>query len=49
MKKSAQSIIEYTILIAIVAAAFVAMRAYVTRAVRANLKIVEEQINAEPE
>ena len=55
MKKSrifrfrAQSTIEYAVLIAIVAAAFVAMQMYAHRAVRANLKVLEEQINAEPQ
>lgn len=42
-----QSTLEYAILIAIVAAAVIAMRTYVQRAVQANLKVVEEQVNAE--
>ncbi len=41
-----QSTLEYAILIAIVAAAVIAMRTYVQRAVQANLKVVEEQVNA---
>ncbi len=47
--RRAQSTLEYSILIAIVAAAIVAMHTYVQRAVQANLKMVEEQINAEPQ
>ena len=42
-----QSTLEYAILIAIVAAAIVAMKTYVQRSVQANLKMVEDQINAE--
>ena len=45
--RRAQSTLEYSILIAIVAAAIVAMHTYVQRSVQANLKMVEEQINAE--
>lgn len=41
-----QSTIEYALLIAIVAAALIAMNVYVRRSVQANLKTVEEQINA---
>ena len=44
-----QSTIEYALLIAIVAAAFLAMHLYVQRAVQANFKIIEEQINADPQ
>jgi len=47
--KKGQSTIEYALLIAIVAAAFLAMHLYVQRAVQANFKLVEEQINAEPQ
>jgi Flp pilus assembly pilin Flp len=39
--------IEYTMLISIVAAAVIAMQLYVQRAARATLKVLEEQINAE--
>jgi len=46
--RRSQSTIEYSILIAIVAAAVIAMQLYVRRAVKANLKVLEEQINAEP-
>lgn len=49
IKRKAQSIIEYAILITIVAAALIAMQVYVQRAVEANLKMVEERINAAPQ
>ena len=45
----AQSTIEYSLLIAIVVVAFIAMHVYVQRAARATLKVVEDQINAEPQ
>lgn len=48
-KFKAQSTIEYTLLISVVAAAFIAMQIYVQRATRATLKVLEEQINAEPQ
>ncbi len=44
-KLRAQSIIEYTVLIAVVVAAFSAMRLYIQRAINAHLKVIEEQIN----
>lgn len=44
-----QSTLEYAILIAIVAAALTAMSTYVQRSVQANLKMIEDQINAEPQ
>jgi Flp pilus assembly pilin Flp len=47
--KRAQSTIEYALLIAIVTAAFMTMRIYMQRSVQANLKMIEEQINAEPQ
>ncbi len=43
----AQSILEYSILIAVVAAALISMSLYVRRAIQANLKTIENQINAE--
>jgi len=46
--KKAQSIIEYAVLIAVVAAAFTAMHLYLQRSVQANFKQIEDQINAEP-
>ena len=42
-----QSTIEYALLVAIVAAAFLAMRTYVVRAMQANLKLIENQINTQ--
>ena len=47
LNRRAQSTLEYAILIAVVAAACAAMATYMHRAVQANLKVVEEQINAE--
>lgn len=47
--KRGQSTIEYALLIAIVAAAFLAMHLYAERAVQANFKIIEDQINVEPQ
>lgn len=49
INKRAQSTLEYAIIIAVVAAAFVAMHAYVQRAVQANLKHLEIQLNEEPQ
>ncbi|MFH1191186.1 MAG: hypothetical protein V1670_03210 [Candidatus Omnitrophota bacterium] len=46
MIKKAQSIIEYALLIAIVAAAFMMMSVYMQRSVQANFNIIEEQVNA---
>lgn len=45
--RRAQSTLEYSILIAIVAAAIITMRTYVQRSVQANIKTIEQQINAE--
>ena len=47
--KFAQSVLEYALLIAVVAAAFVEMKVYVQRAVQANFKIIEDRINEEPQ
>jgi len=47
LTRKAQSTLEYAILIAVVAAACAAMTTYVQRAVRANLKTIEEQVNVE--
>ena len=44
-KECAQSILEYAILIAVVAAAFIAMNTYFQRAVKANFKVIEEEVN----
>jgi Flp pilus assembly pilin Flp len=43
--KKAQSIIEYALLIALVAAAFIAMHTYVSRSVQSRLKQVEDEMN----
>jgi Flp pilus assembly pilin Flp len=45
MRNKAQSTIEYALLIAIVAAAFMAMNVYMQRSVQANFNVIEEQIN----
>jgi Flp pilus assembly pilin Flp len=45
--KKGQSVIEYAVLILIVAAAVMAMRLYVQRSVQANFKMIEDHINAE--
>jgi len=47
--RKAQSIIEYALLVAVVAAAFLAMHLYAQRAVQANFRLIEQQINAEPQ
>lgn len=47
--KKAQSILEYAMIIAVAVAALAAMSVYVQRSVQANLKMVEDQINAGPE
>lgn len=43
----AQCTMEYAVFIAVVAAALVAMQLYVRRAIQANLKTLEDRINAE--
>jgi len=48
MTRQGQSILEYALIIAVVVAALMAMSVYVQRSVQANLKTVEDQINAEP-
>ena len=47
--RKCQSILEYVLLLAIVVAAFAAMRTYVSRSIQAHLKVVEEQIGAPEE
>ena len=47
--RKGQSTLEYALLVAVVAAAFVAMRVYVQRSVQAQFKVIENQINAEPQ
>ena len=48
MKTKSQSIIEYSILIAVVAAAFIAMHTYVQRAMQTNLKRLDNQLSPLP-
>ena len=43
-----QSTLEYALIIFAVVAALVAMNTYVQRSVQANLKTIEDQINAQP-
>jgi Flp pilus assembly pilin Flp len=45
--RKGQSIIEYALLVAIVAAAVAAMSVYARRAVNANLKVVEDRVNSQ--
>jgi len=42
-----QSVLEYAAFIAVVAAAIGAMTLYVRRAIQANLKTLEQRVNAE--
>ena len=44
MKRRAQSIIEYTVIIAAVVAAFMAMRAYLQRSVESSLSTLPDYI-----
>jgi uncharacterized protein (UPF0333 family) len=46
--KKAQSVLEYAILIAVIVAALTGMHVYVQRSVQANLKMIEDRVNAEP-
>lgn len=48
-QKRGQSILDYAILVAVVAAALVSMSTYIQRSVQANLKMIEDQINAAAE
>jgi Flp pilus assembly pilin Flp len=48
-KGLAQSTIEYALLVSVITAAVVAMQLYINRSTRASLKVLEEQINAEPQ
>ena len=45
--RTGQSTLEYAMFIAVVAAALLAMQTYIRRSIQANLKTVENQINAE--
>ncbi len=42
-----QSTLEYAVFIAVVSAALVAMTLYVRRSIQANLRVLEDQINAQ--
>ena len=46
--KKGQSVIEYALLIAVVAVAFAAMRVYGQRAVQANIRLIEDKVNSGP-
>ena len=46
-ERHAQTTIEYAVFTAVVAAALIAMGDYVRRAIQANLKVTEDQVNAE--
>lgn len=45
--KKAQSVLEYALIIAVAVAALTAMSTYVRRAIQANLKLIEHQVNGE--
>ena len=47
LNKKAQSTLEFAVLVTAVAAAIVAMNLYLRRAVNANLKTVERELNHE--
>jgi len=47
-QRRSQSILEYALIISIVVAALAAMSIYVQRSTQANLKVIEDQINAQP-
>ncbi|MDD5610820.1 MAG: hypothetical protein PHH69_04690 [Candidatus Omnitrophica bacterium] len=44
-RNRAQSMIEYSVLIAIVSAAIVAMTVYVNRSIKGKMKHIESQLN----
>lgn len=46
-KSKAQSVLEYSIVVAAIAAALTLMGNYVRRAIQANLKMIENQVNSE--
>lgn len=49
MKNKGQSIVEYGMLVAVVAGAILAMSQYVYRAINARLKQVQEEVYESPE
>lgn len=46
-KKNGQSILEYSVIVAVVIAALSLMSIYIRRAIQANLKLIEDQVNTE--
>lgn len=47
MNKKGQSFLEYALIIAVVTAAITAMNTYVQRSIQANLKMIEDKVNAQ--
>lgn len=47
MIRKAQATLEYAVFIGVVAAALIAMQVYLRRSIQANLKVLEDQINAQ--
>lgn len=47
MKKLGQSVLEYALIVTVVAAALATMSTYVQRSVQSNLRMIEDQINAQ--
>ena len=43
-KKTAQSILEYTVLFSLISAALLAMNSYVQRAINAKVKVVQSEL-----
>ena len=46
-KINGQSVLEYAVVIGVVAAALAAMSVYIQRSIQANLKVTQDQINLE--
>jgi Flp pilus assembly pilin Flp len=46
--KFAQSMLEYALLIAVIAAALMAMKFYLQRAAQANISVIEGHLEEEP-
>lgn len=47
LNRKAQSTVEYAVLFSVVAAAIIGMHLYLRRAVQANLKTAERELNSE--
>lgn len=47
LRARGQATLEYAVFIGVVAAALVAMQLYLRRSIQANLKALEDQINAQ--